>query len=114
MAAPLLQEDTESQGVGGGPPRNSVALIDRHGEIGYVYSKVHTCVWGADEALTAPGRHFFTASIDVVSHGTGLGVSLRPLHLLSGALASARALPHCKIIVTNPTSIGNTPCSRNV
>ena len=65
VAAPLMQEDTESQGVGGGPPRNSVALIDRFGDIAYVYSKVHTCVWGADEAMTAPGRHFFTGSIDV-------------------------------------------------
>ncbi|MDC0510853.1 hypothetical protein OAN61_00445 [bacterium] len=37
------------KGWGGGPPRNSVALIDRHGELGYVYSKVHTCVWAADE-----------------------------------------------------------------
>ena len=43
---------------------------------GWVNSKVHTCVWGADEALTAPGRHFFSASIDVVSHSTGLDVSL--------------------------------------
>ena len=97
MAAPLLQEDTESQGVGGGPPRNSVALIDRHGEIGYVYSKVHTCVWGADEALTAPGRHFFTASIDVVSHSTGLDVSLAgcaPPHASFYA-----AVVHCRAVV---------------
>ena len=97
VAAPLLQEDTESQGVGGGPPRNSVALIDRHGEIGYVYSKVHTCVWGADEALTAPGRHFFTASIDVVSHSTGLDVSLAgcaPRHASFYAVAV-----HCRAVV---------------
>ena len=49
---------------------HSVALIDRHGDVAYVYSKVHTCVWGADEAMTAPGRHFFTGSIDI---GSGRG-----------------------------------------
>ena len=65
IAAALMQEDTTSQDVGGGPPRNSVALIDRRGSIAYIYSKVHTCVWSADEAMTAPGRHFFTGSIDI-------------------------------------------------
>ena len=42
IAASLMQADTDSQGVGGGPPRNSVALIDRDGKLLYTYSKVHT------------------------------------------------------------------------
>lgn len=68
IGAGLLQADTESQGVGGGPPRNSVVLIDRHGKTVYSYSKVHTCVWVPDESMTTPGRHFFTGVLDT-AHG---------------------------------------------
>jgi N-carbamoylputrescine amidase len=46
------------------PPRNSVVLIDRHGNQVYAYDKVHTCVWGADEAMTTPGREFFTGVLN--------------------------------------------------
>jgi predicted amidohydrolase len=38
-------------------PRNSVSLIDRHGEIRLTYAKVHTCDFGAEGALT-PGDAF--------------------------------------------------------
>lgn len=45
-------------------PRNSIALFDRHGELKYVYSKVHTCNFEAFEGLTAPGHSFPTVVLD--------------------------------------------------
>jgi hypothetical protein len=35
-----------------------------NGRIIYNYNKVHTCSFVADEAMTAAGRHFFTAALD--------------------------------------------------
>ncbi|HEX8651598.1 MAG TPA: carbon-nitrogen hydrolase family protein [Pyrinomonadaceae bacterium] len=40
-----------------GRPRNSVSLIDRHGEIVLTYAKVHTCEFDVECALT-PGDNF--------------------------------------------------------
>jgi N-carbamoylputrescine amidase len=40
-----------------GAPRNSVSLIDRHGEIVLTYAKVHTCEFDVEAALT-PGDGF--------------------------------------------------------
>jgi predicted amidohydrolase len=40
-----------------GAPRNSVSLIDRHGEIVFTYAKVHTCEFDVESALT-PGDGF--------------------------------------------------------
>jgi predicted amidohydrolase len=40
-----------------GAPRNSVSLIDRHGEIALTYAKVHTCEFDLEAALT-PGDGF--------------------------------------------------------
>ncbi|MDQ1557962.1 MAG: N-carbamoylputrescine amidase [Pyrinomonadaceae bacterium] len=40
-----------------GAPRNSVSLIDRHGEIVLTYAKVHTCEFDVERALT-PGDEF--------------------------------------------------------
>jgi N-carbamoylputrescine amidase len=43
-----------------GPPRNSVAFIDRHGRLVLLYAKVHTCDFDLEAALTPrrrlPGR----------------------------------------------------------
>lgn len=45
-------------------PRNSLAVIDRHGDIVLHYAKVHTCVFDpAEEQLTA-GDDFYTADLD--------------------------------------------------
>lgn len=33
------------------------------------YDKVHTCVWGADEALTTPGRQWFVGHLDTARAG---------------------------------------------
>ncbi|GAB4520500.1 MAG: carbon-nitrogen hydrolase family protein [Anaerolineae bacterium] len=46
-----------------GAPRNSVSLIDRHGEIPFTYAKVHTCDFGEESALT-PGDDFHVGELD--------------------------------------------------
>ena len=46
-----------------GPPRNSVALFDRHGRELFTYAKVHTCDFGDERHLT-PGDRFCTAELD--------------------------------------------------
>lgn len=46
-----------------GAPRNSVSLIDRHGEIALTYAKVHTCEFGVECALT-PGDSFPVCALD--------------------------------------------------
>ncbi len=38
-----------------GAPRNTVSLIDRHGDIILTYAKIHTCDFGAMEAACTPG-----------------------------------------------------------
>ncbi len=50
-----------------GAPRNSVSLIDRHGEIVLTYAKVHTCEFDLECALT-PGDDFPVCSLDT-KHG---------------------------------------------
>jgi predicted amidohydrolase len=44
-------------------PRNSVSLIDRHGEIVLTYAKVHTCEFDLEAAVT-PGDCFPVCSLD--------------------------------------------------
>ncbi|HEX2088745.1 MAG TPA: carbon-nitrogen hydrolase family protein [Actinomycetota bacterium] len=44
-------------------PRNSVALIDRHGEILFTYAKVHTCDFDMEAGIT-PGADFCVAALD--------------------------------------------------
>ena len=43
--------------------RNSVSLIDRHGQILFTYSKVHTCEWDW-EAECESGEDFYVAALD--------------------------------------------------
>jgi predicted amidohydrolase len=47
----------------GAPPRNSVSLIDRRGEIVMTYAKVHTCEFDAEAALT-PGDCFPVCALE--------------------------------------------------
>ena len=44
-------------------PRNSISLIDRHGEIRLTYAKVHTCDFDREIALT-PGDGFEVCELD--------------------------------------------------
>jgi predicted amidohydrolase len=46
-----------------GAPRNSVSLIDRHGEIVMTYAKVHTCDFDKEIACT-PGEDFYVCTLD--------------------------------------------------
>jgi len=45
-------------------PRNSISVIDRHGNLLYTYAKIHTCDWLYVEETTTPGTDFFTAQLD--------------------------------------------------
>jgi predicted amidohydrolase len=47
-----------------GAPRNSLSLIDRHGELALTYAKVHTCAFGAMEAALTPGDGFPVCTLD--------------------------------------------------
>ena len=44
-------------------PRNTVEVIDRHGATAFTYSKVHTCDFGMESAIT-PGEAFPVAELD--------------------------------------------------
>jgi predicted amidohydrolase len=56
-------------------PRNSLALIDRHGSVILRYAKVHTCDFG-DEALLTPGREFPVAELDAKSGRVRVGAMI--------------------------------------
>ena len=58
-----------------GAPRNSVSLIDRHGEILMTYAKVHTCDHGEEVALT-PGDDFYVCTLDTQSGPVQIGVMI--------------------------------------
>ena len=45
-------------------PRNSLVVIDRHGEIVLRYAKVHTCIFDPTEAQLTAGDDFYTADLD--------------------------------------------------
>lgn len=47
-----------------GAPRNSMSLINRHGEIVMTYAKVHTCDFGAQEWTLTPGDDFYVCTLD--------------------------------------------------
>jgi len=46
-----------------GAPRNSVSIIDRHGDIVMTYAKVHTCDFDR-EATCTPGEGFYVCTLD--------------------------------------------------
>ncbi|MCC6174506.1 MAG: carbon-nitrogen hydrolase family protein [Chloroflexi bacterium] len=46
-----------------GPPRNTVSIIDRRGEIVLTYAKVHTCDFDYPEAALTPGDAFPVATL---------------------------------------------------
>ncbi len=56
-------------------PRNSVALIDRHGRILFTYAKVHTCDFDMEAALT-PGDDFCVAELDTHAGPVQLGAMI--------------------------------------
>lgn len=58
-----------------GAPRNSVSLIDRHGEIVMTYAKVHTCDFDKEAALT-PGDDFYVCALDTEGGEVKVGVMI--------------------------------------
>lgn len=50
-------------------PRNSVSLIDQHGELLMTYAKVHTCDFAAMEAACTPGDEFSVCTLET-EHGS--------------------------------------------
>jgi predicted amidohydrolase len=47
-----------------GAPRNTVSLIDRHGQVALTYAKVHICDFSLKEAALTPGDGFFVTELD--------------------------------------------------
>jgi N-carbamoylputrescine amidase len=58
-----------------GKPRNSLCLIDRHGEIQLTYAKVHTCSWDKEAALT-PGEDFHVCDLDTAAGPIKVGAMI--------------------------------------
>ncbi len=58
-----------------GPPRNTVSLIDRHGEIVITYAKVHTCDFGLESACT-PGDDFYVSTLDTAEGPVKIGAMI--------------------------------------
>jgi predicted amidohydrolase len=58
-----------------GAPRNTAALIDRHGEVVLTYAKVHTCDFDKEAHLT-PGDDFYVVSLDTKFGDVKIGVMI--------------------------------------
>ncbi|MDP8957306.1 MAG: carbon-nitrogen hydrolase family protein [Actinomycetota bacterium] len=56
-------------------PRNSVALIDRRGELLFTYAKVHTCDFDMEAAIT-PGDEFCVAVLDTQAGPVQVGAMI--------------------------------------
>jgi len=59
-----------------GPPRNSMSLIDRHGEIVMTYAKVHTCDFDEPEASLTPGEDFTVCTLDTEGGPVQIGAMI--------------------------------------
>ena len=57
-------------------PRNTVSLIDRHGEIVLTYAKVHTCAFGMMEAALMAGHDFSVAMLDTAQGPVQVGAMI--------------------------------------
>ena len=58
-----------------GAPRNTVSLIDRHGEVILTYAKVHTCDFDKETDLT-PGDDFYVCSLDTLQGRVEIGAMI--------------------------------------
>jgi N-carbamoylputrescine amidase len=56
-------------------PRNSVSVIDRHGQIVLTYAKVHTCAFDLEAACT-PGDDFYVADLDTAGGTVKVGAMI--------------------------------------
>ena len=48
-------------------PRNTLTLVDRHGEAVLTYAKVHTCAFDQPEASCTPGEEFPVVALDTAA-----------------------------------------------
>ena len=58
-----------------GGPRDSLSLIDRHGEIRLTYAKVHTCDFDREAGLT-PGDYFYVSDLDTANGPVKVGAMI--------------------------------------
>lgn len=58
-----------------GQPRNSVSIIDRHGQVEMTYAKVHTCDFSLEQACT-PGEDFHVCQLDTRGGSVTLGAMI--------------------------------------
>jgi predicted amidohydrolase len=58
-----------------GAPRNTVSVIDRHGEAVLTYAKVHTCDFDWERELT-PGERFEVSTLDTASGPVEIGAMI--------------------------------------
>ena len=58
-----------------GLPRNSVSVIDRHGEVLMTYAKVHTCDFSMEAACT-PGDDFYVCTLDTAMGHVKIGAMI--------------------------------------
>lgn len=58
-----------------GEPRNTVSLIDRHGQIVLTYGKVHTCDFAFESALT-PGDGWSAVDLDTAKGSVRVGAMI--------------------------------------
>jgi predicted amidohydrolase len=58
-----------------GLPRNTVCLIDRHGNIALTYAKVHTCDFEGEAAVT-PGDDFYVCTLDTAQGDVKVGAMI--------------------------------------
>jgi predicted amidohydrolase len=59
-----------------GAPRNTLSLVDRHGELLFTYAKVHTCDFGMEEYACTPGDDFFVRTLDTVQGPVEIGAMI--------------------------------------
>ncbi|MDB5077108.1 MAG: carbon-nitrogen hydrolase family protein [Chloroflexi bacterium] len=59
-----------------GAPRNTMSLIDRHGEIVLTYAKVHTCDFDVPEGECTPGDEFFVCDLDTAAGSVKVGAMI--------------------------------------
>ena len=57
-------------------PRNSLVVIDRHGEIILHYAKVHTCVFDPTERQLTAGDDFYIADLDTQNGTVKIGAMI--------------------------------------
>ncbi len=59
-----------------GAPRNSMSLIDRHGNLMMTYAKIHTCDFDEPEASTTPGDDFYVVDLDTATGPVKIGAMI--------------------------------------